>query len=92
MSGYTVIEQINSQRFRVLCVHCRKEFVRYKCAIKENVHGCDSCSRWNAPRSRPRHGHGTPQKTKIYRAWQHLKSRCGNPKDPRYPYPKIRMA
>src|SRR5215475_6407743 len=32
-----------------------------------------------------RHGHSGVVKTKTYRCWLHLRQRCQNPNDPKYP-------
>lgn len=62
-------------RIKVRCV-CGKEYITYKTNVKNNINGCLQChNKLNPPPSPITHG---KRKSKIYRVWSDMKTRCLN--------------
>jgi hypothetical protein len=70
-------KDISHKFYQVECVDCAKKYVAETGAIKKNKDGCADCQRKKA---KPlRHGEATQGgRTKEYRTWLGIKTRCTN--------------
>jgi len=82
--GFLVLEKTKKRShgfvvWKVMCLHCQRNFEVLTHSLNKNKYGCNDCSTQECVL---KHGHG--YNTPTYKSFHCAKQRCENPKDDHY--------